>query len=689
MTGAAAFLVAWGACVLTCCPTVSYDDTGEFCVAALQLGVPHPPGYPLYVLVMALARHLPAGSFAFRLNLLGALWAACAAAVLAALWRRSARGPAAAGAAAAVAAVLASGPWGQATTAKGGVYLLNAFLAAGVLWVPFSRLRDGGRAAAMGLLTGLALANHWMTAAALLPAVAILLGARGAAAPGRRAAVAICALVLGVSVYTILPVLASHRPFLNWCSTDRAAGFAFSVGRRQYGGAVAGETAAPIGDRIAAIGAAMAGAAPPLLLVPLAAGGMVVMALTAGREVAAAASVLVSLYAGLMAYGPLRAGAPWYFEIFSVPGTILIGWFALAGLAAAGAWAGARVARGRTGYAAAGAGAMVVLGVALLALREGAARWRACDRSHEYLTWDLAVNLDAQTAGRGMLFANSDVVVFGNWHHWLVEGRRRGAVVVPAPLLPMQWVARGFAGVVPGLRAPLPLPTAGAESIPALMRAWEEGNRARFTSYTFISDTARAAWPEGPPRPGAAVVRLVEHGWVYRVAKGPAARSSRPEVSAGRALRLRGLLSGEIDREPRKYATFQPIGFSGLLAMGDAAVELAGPRGAGGRARRFLSRCMALARSDGDRARVESALGALAAREGRWSDAAVRFERSADLSHSPSALMNLVMLRLRLGQDRETVAAVKRLMREAPNSDEAKSAADLLKRLEQRGGVKR
>ena len=73
------FLVTWCVCVLTCCPTVSYDDTGEFCVAALQLGVPHPPGYPLYVQLMALGRHLPVGSFAFRLNLMGGLWAAFAA----------------------------------------------------------------------------------------------------------------------------------------------------------------------------------------------------------------------------------------------------------------------------------------------------------------------------------------------------------------------------------------------------------------------------------------------------------------------------------------------------------------------------------------------------------------------------------------------------------------------------------
>ena len=305
------------------------------------------------------------------------------------------------------------------------------------------------------------------------------------------------------------------------------------------------------------------------------------------------------------------------------------------------------------------------------------------------------MNLDAQTAGRGLLFANSDVVVFGNWYHWLVEGRRRGAVVVPAPLLPMPWVPRGFTSAIAGLRAPLPLPTAGAEAIPALMRAWEQGNRSRFSTYTFTTDVSRATWPEGKARPGEGIVRLVEHGWVYRVLRGEAARKEVPAVSAVRALRLRGMYDGEIAREPRKFATFQPIGFSGLLTMGsvaDAAVGVSGPKGPSTprRGTRWaLERARGMARSDDDLSRVESGLAALAAQEGRYADAVVRFERAESLSPSPSILMNLVMLRLRLGQDREAAAAAKRLMHEAPNSEEGRSAALLLQRLERRGRAAR
>jgi hypothetical protein len=33
------------------CPTIYVGDSGELATAAATLGIPHPPGYPLYVLL--------------------------------------------------------------------------------------------------------------------------------------------------------------------------------------------------------------------------------------------------------------------------------------------------------------------------------------------------------------------------------------------------------------------------------------------------------------------------------------------------------------------------------------------------------------------------------------------------------------------------------------------------------------
>lgn len=48
-------------------------DSGELTVCCLIQGVPHPPGYPLYVCLGWLAGHIPFGEPAYRINLLSAL----------------------------------------------------------------------------------------------------------------------------------------------------------------------------------------------------------------------------------------------------------------------------------------------------------------------------------------------------------------------------------------------------------------------------------------------------------------------------------------------------------------------------------------------------------------------------------------------------------------------------------------
>ena len=48
-------------------PTITGEDSGEFVAAAYTLGIPHPPGYPLYCMVGHLFTWLPWGEVAWRL----------------------------------------------------------------------------------------------------------------------------------------------------------------------------------------------------------------------------------------------------------------------------------------------------------------------------------------------------------------------------------------------------------------------------------------------------------------------------------------------------------------------------------------------------------------------------------------------------------------------------------------------
>jgi hypothetical protein len=66
--------------LLTLAPTVTFWDAGEFIAAAKTLGIPHPPGTPLFVMIAHVwALLFPIGEYAFRTNLLSAVLSAGAA----------------------------------------------------------------------------------------------------------------------------------------------------------------------------------------------------------------------------------------------------------------------------------------------------------------------------------------------------------------------------------------------------------------------------------------------------------------------------------------------------------------------------------------------------------------------------------------------------------------------------------
>src|SRR5213593_529797 len=78
----AVFLIAL---LLYCCtlaPTVTLTDSGELIVVAHGLGVAHPPGVPLWVMLAHLASLVPLGNVAVRINFSSALFAALASAML-------------------------------------------------------------------------------------------------------------------------------------------------------------------------------------------------------------------------------------------------------------------------------------------------------------------------------------------------------------------------------------------------------------------------------------------------------------------------------------------------------------------------------------------------------------------------------------------------------------------------------
>ena len=130
-------LGAFALYVATLAPSVMPGDYAEFQFSAAILGVPHPTGYPLYILLGNLFTMLPVGDVAYRVNLSSAVYMAGAVGMLYALGVKLLRllGWGRAWWAAAVGAALfavSPTPWSMSLVARS--YALNALLVGCVLF---------------------------------------------------------------------------------------------------------------------------------------------------------------------------------------------------------------------------------------------------------------------------------------------------------------------------------------------------------------------------------------------------------------------------------------------------------------------------------------------------------------------------------------------------------------------------
>ncbi len=72
------FWVTLGVYLKTLTPTVPFWDSGEFIATSHILGIPHPPGTPLYVLIGRLFSLIPVATVALKINFLSSLMSATA-----------------------------------------------------------------------------------------------------------------------------------------------------------------------------------------------------------------------------------------------------------------------------------------------------------------------------------------------------------------------------------------------------------------------------------------------------------------------------------------------------------------------------------------------------------------------------------------------------------------------------------
>jgi tetratricopeptide (TPR) repeat protein len=215
--------------------TIYVGDSGELVTAVHLLGIPHPSGYPLYVLLGKLWTLLvPVGSVAFRMSLFSAACAGAACGVLYLLGRRmnlsvsSSLG---------TALLLAFGPsfWSQANIQR--VYSLNALfvlLATLAAWHWRRRPRPATLALA-ALLCGLGACNHLFMAvyAVCLGLFVVAVEPALLRRPGHLALAGL-AFLAGLAPYAYLPLRSRADPRLDWGNPESWRGFLDVVFRRDF-----------------------------------------------------------------------------------------------------------------------------------------------------------------------------------------------------------------------------------------------------------------------------------------------------------------------------------------------------------------------------------------------------------------------------------------------------------------------
>jgi tetratricopeptide (TPR) repeat protein len=275
-------------------PSITAGDSGEISAAAFSLGIPHPSGYPLYVIIGKLfSLALPLGNVAYRVNVASAVFGALSCWMVYLITHKivNSRGqgvkgsselprtlepsnpgtlvPSAPALFAAFSLALSYEFWYRSTVAE--VYTLNTFLILAIIYVLMQWKDQGSRGQGVegsrrevfggtpgpwdprtlylaSFLLGLGIGNHHTIVLVMPGAVAFtLLGAKGSRGQGgkenpgtleswnpRTLLLLTFFFLLGLSVYLYLPIRSSLNPFMDWGDPQNMRNFADVFTRRAY-----------------------------------------------------------------------------------------------------------------------------------------------------------------------------------------------------------------------------------------------------------------------------------------------------------------------------------------------------------------------------------------------------------------------------------------------------------------------
>jgi Protein of unknown function (DUF2723) len=219
-------------------------DGGDLVTAAATGGVPHPSGYPTYLLLASLFLKLPFGSLAYRTNLLSCICTLAAALVIYKIMRSADQSVFSAAIAA-----LAFGTfplvWSQAILTE--VYALNALFATLLLYFLVVSTSNPWMDWMGGIIMGLGLGNH-LTLLFFMPLMFFDKAHKETLSFNKwlekgtlhsyikRIARRLVGLLLGLTVYFVIPLRARTHAPVNWGNAVSWEGWIWLISSKMYWG---------------------------------------------------------------------------------------------------------------------------------------------------------------------------------------------------------------------------------------------------------------------------------------------------------------------------------------------------------------------------------------------------------------------------------------------------------------------
>ena len=512
--------------MLTLAPSVTLWDSGEFLAAIHSLGIPHPPGTPLYILIGKVWSMMLASVFGFAraINLLSAVSTAFGCGILTSLFAKWTE-DGVAGIAAGITAGLMSTLWLNATETE--VYALAFLAGCLILWsADNAGINSDARWALLSAyLAGLGWTLH-LTALLVVPSAILLVFSTGDGyfavpvgrryADGRREAhsfskllrAAVFVVLVGMSCVLFLYIRAAHDPAINQGNPSTFGRFIDVLMRHQYAVPGLWPRQAPVYLQMGNVveyadwqfAKGLAPEAPPswwrtpitVLYALVGLYGSIAHRTANRRSWRALLLLFLVTTVGVVIYLNLKAGPS--FGAGILPPTAQHearerDYFFFWAFAVWGLWAG---------YGAAVLARMLMtpfnLVLALLPILPALFNWGAVDRRTDPVEEKARVDgadMLAKVPPSGVMLSLGDNDTYPLWYLQQVEGTRRDVTIVTLPLLPAKWYREELARRYKLLDSTAVKTWVGTDSTVALItkRSYDQ-NRPVVRSPFFALDSA-------------------------------------------------------------------------------------------------------------------------------------------------------------------------------------------------------